>query len=100
MKLGKIGIWAFSIYMMHRLLQFGVSNVFEFVLGINPKAPTGWTSVALNSAMQILIIYLSRYSYEWLEKPSRDWVKNRLRRQELAVSDRTQPASGTGKLQD
>ncbi|SET27796.1 Peptidoglycan/LPS O-acetylase OafA/YrhL, contains acyltransferase and SGNH-hydrolase domains [Marinobacter segnicrescens] len=96
----KIGIWSFSIYMMHRLLQFGVSNVFEFVLGINPKAPTGWTSVALNSAMLILIIYLSRYSYEWVEKPSRDWVKNRLRRQELAVSDRTQPASGTGKLQD
>jgi peptidoglycan/LPS O-acetylase OafA/YrhL len=86
--------------MIHRLLQFGVSNVFEFVLGIDPKAPTGWTSVALNSAMLILIIYLSRFSYEWVEKPSRDWVKNRLRRSEPSVPGGGQPVTGTGKLQD
>lgn len=96
----KIGIWSFSIYMIHRLLQFGVSNVFEFVLGIDPKAPAGWTSVALNSAMLILIICLSRFSYEWVEKPSRDWVKSRLRRSEPSVSGGGQPVTDTGKLQD
>lgn len=76
----QIGVWSFSIYMMHRLVQFGVSNVFEFVLGIDPKAPTGWVSVAFNTVMLILIIALSRCTYEWVEKPCRDWVKNRLRR--------------------
>ncbi len=79
----KIGIWSFSIYMMHRLIQFGVSNVFEFVLGIDPKAPMGWMSVALNITLLVLIIACSRCSYEWVEKPCRDWVKKRVHRPAL-----------------
>lgn len=75
----KIGVWSFSIYMTHRLIQFGVSNVFEFVLDIDPKAAMGWSSLPLNLIMLIGIIWFSRYTYEWVEKPSRDWVKNRVR---------------------
>ncbi|MGM0569094.1 acyltransferase family protein [Marinobacter sp.] len=98
--IGKIGVWSFSIYMMHRLLQFGVSNLFEFILGIDPKVPTGWVSVGLNIAMLVLIIIVSRCSYEWVEKPCRDWVKNRLRRPQPPLADACQPATGAGKLQD
>lgn len=71
----KIGVWSFSIYMTHRLIQFGASNVFEFVLDIDPKLPMGWPSVPLNLAMLAVIIVFSRFTYEWVEKPSRDWVK-------------------------
>lgn len=92
----KIGIWSFSIYMMHRLIQFGVSNVFEFVLGIAPKAPMGWASVLLNVLMLAVIIWLSRYTYEWVEKPCRDWVKNRLRKPPEKIAGTSGKATGTG----
>lgn len=75
----KIGVWSFSIYMMHRLMQFAVSNVFEFILHIDPKAPMGWGSVMLNAVMLIAIIAVSRQTYEWVEKPSRDWVKAKVK---------------------
>lgn len=79
----KIGVWSFSIYMTHRLIQFGVSNVFEFVLKIDPKVAMGLPSVPLNLAMLVVIIWFSRYTYEWVEKPSRDWVKNRVQQRNL-----------------
>lgn len=79
----KIGVWSFSIYMTHRLIQFGVSNVFEFVLQIDPKVPMGWPSLPLNLIMLVVIIWFSRYTYEWIEKPSRDWVKNRVQERHL-----------------
>jgi peptidoglycan/LPS O-acetylase OafA/YrhL len=75
----KIGVWSFSIYMMHRLIQFGVSNIFEFILHIDPEAPMGWLSVGLNFAMLVAIIAVSRQTCEWVEKPPRAWVKARLR---------------------
>lgn len=82
----KIGVWSFSIYMTHRLIQFGVSNVFEFVLGIDPKSAMGWPSIPLNLVMLVGIIWFSRYTYEWVEKPCRDWVKNRVQgRQPVAT---------------
>lgn len=82
----RIGVWSFSIYMTHRLIQFGVSNVFEFVLGIDPQLPMGWPSVPLNLAMLVVIIGFSRFTYEWVEKPCRDWVKQRTFRLQGATS--------------
>lgn len=73
----KIGVWSFSIYMTHRLIQFGASNVFEFILEIDPKMPMGWTSVPLNLILLVGIIWFSRYTYEWVEKPCRDRVKKK-----------------------
>ncbi|WP_339799563.1 acyltransferase [uncultured Marinobacter sp.] len=79
----QIGVWSFSIYMIHRLLQFGVSNVSEFILGIDPEQPMGWVSVVINLIMLAAIIWLSKWSYEYVEKPCRDWVKRRLSKPEL-----------------
>lgn len=75
----RIGVWSFSIYMMHRLMQFAASNTFEFVLQIDPKAPMGWVSVLLNVGMLVAIVVVSRQTYEWVEKPSRDWVKAKVK---------------------
>lgn len=93
--LRRIGLWSFSIYMIHRLLQFGVSNVFEFVLGIDPKAPMGWLSVLLNLVMLVLVIWLSKYSYEWVEKRCREWVKRRIQTPGPAPKPRERLADDT-----
>lgn len=89
----RVGLWSYSIYMIHRLLQFGVSNVFEFVLGIDPKMPMGSLSVLLNLAMLAAVIWLSKYSYNWVEKPCRDWVKRRLHRPDQPAKP-SQPVAG------
>ncbi|MFL1405137.1 acyltransferase family protein [Marinobacter sp. M1N3S26] len=79
----KIGVWSFSIYMTHRLIQFGASNVFEFILEIDPSEPMGWPSVPLNLLLLVVVIGFSRYTYEWVEKPCRDWVKHRVQQRDL-----------------
>lgn len=73
-----MGIWSYSIYMLHALVWAGVSNIFEHILKINLDEPQGWLSVAVNIPLLIVIIVMSRYSYIHIEKRFRDLIKTKV----------------------
>lgn len=74
----KIGLWSYSIYMVHKLVLVAVSNVLEFGFKLPVKEPWGWSAIPINAALLIATIVISRYTYIHIEKRFRDLVRQRL----------------------
>lgn len=72
-----VGLWSYSIYMVHKLVLVFASNLFEFVLKIEPKG-MGMTAVAINAVLLAVIILVSRFTYVHIEKRFRDLVRSRV----------------------
>lgn len=70
--LKKIGLWSYSIYMIHTLILAGTSNIFEHVLKFDITVALGFYSLIINSLVLMAIIIASKYSYQLIEKVFRD----------------------------
>jgi peptidoglycan/LPS O-acetylase OafA/YrhL len=73
-----LGIWSYSIYMVHALVSAGVSNVFEYVLKFNLSEPLAYMSILVNLSVLAITIYISKHTYQYVEKRFRDLVKSKV----------------------
>jgi peptidoglycan/LPS O-acetylase OafA/YrhL len=70
--LHNIGLWSYSIYLLHLICFDTAGDVAEYGVGLRLSTGVGWLAIPLNAAVLGLIIILSKYSYERLEIPCRD----------------------------
>ncbi|MGP4843927.1 acyltransferase family protein [Marinobacter sp. 1Y8] len=82
-----LGIWSYSVYLVHGLVLAGLHNVFEYVLKVDIDAAMGVKSLFINGLALAITIVVSRYTYTHIEKRFRDQVKT-------WVSNKDRNASG------
>ncbi|MBA6361628.1 acyltransferase [Colwellia sp. BRX8-6] len=70
-----IGMWSYSIYLLHSIILGGITNILEYVFNIDPNIPQGIIAIIINSSVLIITIILSKYSYQLIEKKYRDIIK-------------------------
>lgn len=76
--LRKIGLWSYSIYLLH-LVCFEVGgDLVQLTLGIDLSGGIGPKAIFLNAAVLAVVIAVSRWTYERIEKPFRDLAKARV----------------------
>jgi peptidoglycan/LPS O-acetylase OafA/YrhL len=63
----KIGLWSYSIYMLHALILTGVSRIFEFILEWDIDSSLGYKSLLVNTALILVIVFLSKFSFNYIE---------------------------------
>lgn len=68
----KVGLWSYSIYMIHALIVAGVSNLFEFILHWDIEARLGISSLVINLFILVIVIIISKYSYSIIETTFRE----------------------------
>jgi peptidoglycan/LPS O-acetylase OafA/YrhL len=85
--LGKLGIWSYSIYLLHLVCFELAGDVAEYVLGMKLQLGIGPVAILLNALVLAFVIALSRYTYEWIEEPFRERVKARVAARRTATSD-------------
>ncbi|MFT7005543.1 MAG: peptidoglycan/LPS O-acetylase OafA/YrhL [Colwellia sp.] len=73
--LRKIGQWSYSIYLLHWLICNVSGRFFEGVLGLDADASLGGYSLLINALLLLITIVLSKFSYQYIEMPSRDFSK-------------------------
>jgi len=71
-----IGTWSYSIYMTHALIVSLTSKMFEFVLKCDLDQGMGSLSLVLNTLMILLTIFISKYTYIFIE----DRFRNKTRK--------------------
>ena len=86
-----IGLWSYSIYLTHELIQRMLQNV---VIRLVSGTPTAETALILNIVFLVSVIVISRFSYIHIEKRFRDYVKKRINKQS---KDTLQAATETGQ---
>jgi peptidoglycan/LPS O-acetylase OafA/YrhL len=85
--LGKLGIWSYSIYLLHLVCFEVAGDVAEYVLGMKLQPGIGPIAILLNALVIAFVIALSRYTYEWIEEPFRERVKARVAARLTSTSD-------------
>lgn len=82
-----LGIWSYSVYLVHGLVLAGFHNVFEYVLKVDIDAAMGVQSLFINALVLGITVTVSRYTYIHIEKRFRDKVKVWVSRKDQAPSD-------------
>jgi peptidoglycan/LPS O-acetylase OafA/YrhL len=82
-----IGVWSFSIYMIHSIILAGISNVFEYLLKFDLNSSLGFVSIVINILIVSIIIIISRFTYIHIEKKFRDLVKLKIYKPSQLSSD-------------
>jgi peptidoglycan/LPS O-acetylase OafA/YrhL len=91
-----LGLWSYSIYMIHMLVFAGLKILLTFaakIKGLGLSAPVvvpfkQWTlghpvsDMALMIGHVALVLVLARFTYEWIEAPARTWFAARAARYE------------------
>jgi peptidoglycan/LPS O-acetylase OafA/YrhL len=95
-----LGLWSYSIYMVHMLLyagfKVGLSLAAKFgmfgitVAAVEPVKMWTFNNAALDVGAVVLAVaasvYVARWSYAWIEHPGRDWfgdLASRLERRDF-----------------
>jgi len=73
-----IGIWSYSIYMIHSLVLNVISNIFKYIFKYDLNSALGFESLIINASMLTITIIISRYTYIHIEKKFRDLVKSKV----------------------
>ncbi len=73
-----LGVWSYSIYLLHGLIVAMVSNVFEYIFKFDLTLPLGVLSIAINLFLFAVTVAASRYTYIHIEKRFRDKVKSKV----------------------
>jgi peptidoglycan/LPS O-acetylase OafA/YrhL len=63
----KIGLWSYSIYMLHAIVLEGVFILFQSILKWDVDSISGFNSLIINSLILIMVIFISRYFYVYVE---------------------------------
>lgn len=74
----KLGLWSYSIYMVHKIILIATSNVLEYGFKLPVKEPWGMASLPINALLVLLTVVVSRFTYVHIEKRFRDLVRQRL----------------------
>ena len=73
--LRKIGVWSYSIYMLHALTESVVANSLKYVFKFEVS---GFTSLLTNTFLIVLTVFLAKFSYRYVEAYFRDKTKQYL----------------------
>lgn len=87
----QLGVWSYSMYMIHALVWAGVSNIFEHIFKINLDAPQGVLALAVNLLLLGVIIFISKYSYIYIEKKFRDLIKTKVSQRSKVIPPTVMP---------
>lgn len=80
----QIGLWSYSIYMVHAIIVAGVSNIFEFILHIDPESVQGVQSLMINTGIVLITIFCSRFTFIYIEDHFRYMTKTKLEQMYIA----------------
>jgi peptidoglycan/LPS O-acetylase OafA/YrhL len=81
--LRKMGLWSYSIYMIHAIIINILINVFKDILGWDLGGALGVSAIVINSVSLLIIVSLSRISYSVIETPFRNASRNFIKRLHL-----------------
>ena len=76
--LRKLGLWSYSIYLLHLVCLEVGGDLAQYVFGIELTGGIGPKAILLNAVVLAVIIAVSRWTYERIEKPFRDLAKARV----------------------
>ena len=68
------GTWSYSIYMNHALILAIAYNAYGFLYK-NDASSLGFISVVINVALLLVTIFVSKYTYYFIEKIPRDNIR-------------------------
>jgi peptidoglycan/LPS O-acetylase OafA/YrhL len=74
----KLGLWSYSIYLLHLLFFDVAGNLVEYGLDLDVSQGIGPIAIVFNAVVMAAVILASGFSYRWIEKPLRDGVKLRV----------------------
>ena len=74
----EVGIRSYSIYMLLGITWGIILNIFIHLLNIIPETTFGFVSILVNLVVISIIIFLSKYTYIFIEKKFRDLIKAKL----------------------
>ena len=75
-----LGKYSYSIYMTHMLIVIVVEDFIEHILGLPYKSIHGLGALLINTALLIVVITLSHFTFKFIEKPGRDFGKTMINR--------------------
>lgn len=100
-----LGAWSYSIYMMHFIVQKGMILLMVQVIDKWSPVPlmtyppgdvlfgtSPWMGDAFYPLMLALVIAVSKFTFDWVEVPARDWFRDRAN-----AIGRRQPAGSTAR---
>lgn len=67
----KIGLWSYSIYMLHALVLEGVAILFQSILKLDIDSISGVYSFIINGLILLCVIFVSQYFYRFIENSFR-----------------------------
>jgi peptidoglycan/LPS O-acetylase OafA/YrhL len=77
--LRRVGLWSYSVYMVHRLICGVMGNVGKYVWGFDATAAIGLVAIPLNILVLLMTITVSRFTYKYIEEKYRDITKARIK---------------------
>lgn len=84
-----LGLYSYSIYLVHMIIVVAVGDVLEHVFNLPSSSITGWMSVLLNTALIIITIITAHFTYRWIEAPGKRYGKKiaaRLQSSDISTS--------------
>ena len=74
--------------MVHAIIVAGVSNVFEFILHVDPESMQGLEVLVINTGLLLTTILLSRFTYIYIENYFRNMAKTKLENTRFAKAQK------------
>lgn len=76
----RMGAYSYSIYMNHAIVISIVSNVVRHLFKIDIQEGVYWHTVWVNLLLVVFVCWLSKYTYEYIEKPCRNFARRLVQR--------------------
>jgi peptidoglycan/LPS O-acetylase OafA/YrhL len=73
-----IGVWSYSIYMLHAIVLSFTDSVFKYIFKINSDNINGITSLLVNATIILVVVLLSRFTYIYIEDRYRKIIKSKI----------------------
>ncbi len=73
----KVGVWSYSIYMIHSIVINVVGAFTNQIIKVNPLSIHGFETIAINILILLITITLSRFTYIYIEDKYRNVVKHK-----------------------
>ena len=75
-----VGIWSFSIYMIHALIISIAGSFGKYIIGAELSEIHGPMSLIIDLSLLAIIIFISRFTYHFIEDKYRRVVKEKIHR--------------------
>lgn len=78
-----LGRWSYSIYLVHALVLAVATHAALRLLPRELTSPSLLFAIVANGAVLAVVVAISRWTFERIERPARDWMRDRIRSQEM-----------------